>query len=526
MRNKNPRHIRFSCAIEKHLGNINFCSPNYKSILKFKSKYVVNNIIRGLVLILFLGTFLSTGASPYSQVDLPNIVFILADDLGGMDLPVYGNSFNEAPNISKLAEEGLLFTNAYAACPVCSPTRASIQSGQYPARVGVIDFITGHWRPYEEVIVPSNRTQYLPEEIVTIGEIMKQAGYSTGYFGKWHLGNKPEHHPLKQGYDEANVGQGFYNVKFNPEREIGSEKRISELITDFGEEFIEKNVDKPFFLFLAHYDVHVQLDADQDLIEKYLKKEKKDNYPGNAVYAAMTEHLDKSVGRIMEKLKNEGLEKNTMVIFFSDNGGLIARYDRIPLLAERNLKIYEDNPLQYIASSNAPLRAEKGTVYEGGIRVPLIIKWPDIIKPGRISEKVVTSVDFYPTFLDLIKAAKPKGQILDGISLMPEFTGKDLQGERPVFWHYPVYHHAVPAGAVRLGDWKLIENFVKGNFELYNLKADISEAMDLSLLYPDKTKELKKILKKWQGDVNAEFPVANPDFNEDKRYIWGKHPDR
>ena len=487
---------------------------------------MTNYSLRYLVLGAILVAFINAGASTDSPKNLPNIVFILADDLGGMDLPAYGNSFNEAPNISKLAEDGLLFTNAYAACPVCSPTRASIQSGQYPARVGIIDFITGHWRPYEEVIVPRNRTQFLPDKIVTIGEIMKQAGYKTGYFGKWHLGNKFEHHPLSQGYDEANVGQGYYNVKFIPEREKGSVKRLSELLTDFGEEFIEKNRDNPFFLFIAHYDVHVQLDADKELIKKYLNKERKDRYPGNAVYAAMIEHLDRSVGRINAKLRSSGLERKTMVIFFSDNGGLIARYDRIPLLAPRNLDIYEDNPLKYIATSNAPLRAEKGTVYEGGIRVPLIIKWPGVVEPGKISDRVVTSVDFYPTFLEITKAAKPKGQILDGISLVPELTGNNIATERPVFWHYPVYHHAEPAGAIRMGDWKLIENLVKGNYELYNLKADISEAMDLSLLYPDKTEEMKTILKKWQADVNAEFPVSNPDFNEEKRYIWGKHPDR
>jgi arylsulfatase A len=456
----------------------------------------------------------------------PNIVFILADDLGWSDLPVYGNTFNEAPHIDKLASEGVRFTNAYAACPVCSPTRASIQSGQYPARVGVIDFITGHWRPYEEVIVPKNRTQYLPEEIVTIGEVLKDAGYSTGYFGKWHLGNNPEHHPLNQGYDEANVGQGYYNVSFNPPREINSPKRLSELLTDFGESFIENNKDNPFFLFIAHYDVHVQLDADQDLIDKYLNKERKDNYPGNVVYAAMIEHLDRSVGRIVAKLEETGLEENTIIIFYSDNGGLIGRFDKIPLLAKDKLPVYENDPLQYIASSNAPLRAEKGTVYEGGIREPLIVKWPAKIKKGRISEALVTSVDFYPTLLEMAGAEKPAEQVLDGKSLMPELLDDYYNSDRAIFWHYPVYHHDVPAGAVRKGDWKLIENQVSGKVSLYNLRADISEAMDLSELYPEKTTELKALLQNWQEEVNAEFPVPNPEFDEAQRFEWGVHPDR
>ncbi len=457
----------------------------------------------------------------------PNIVFILADDLGWADLPAYGNKFNEAPNIDKLASEGMRFTNAYAACPVCSPTRASIQSGQYPARVGVIDFIPGHWRPYEKVTVPQNRTQYLPQEITTIGEMMKSAGYATGYFGKWHLGDDDAHHPFKQGYDEAITGHGFYNVHFNPAVKTDSAKRFSEQITDFGENFIDKNKDRPFFLFLAHYDVHVQLDADKDLIEKYLNKKNNGSYPGNAVYAAMVEHLDKSVGRIMAKLKETGIDENTIIVFFSDNGGLISRFDKIPLLAKSKLGIYgEDNPLRYISSSNAPLRAEKGTVYEGGIREPMIVRWPGKIKAGTTSSAIVSSVDFFPTFMQLAGAETPEGQVLDGESILPALTKNEYDPERAVFWHYPVYHHAEPAGAVRKGDWKLIENFVSGETGLFNLKADISESQDLSGLYPEKKEELREILKKWQNSVNAEFPLPNPNFYEERRNEWGIHPAR
>ena len=483
-----------------------------------------------LIPIFFAGFFLINGCKRTSESSdspgSPNIVFILADDLGWADLPAYGNTFNESPHIDKLASEGIRFTNAYAACPVCSPTRASIQSGQYPARVGVIDFIPGHWRPYEEVIVPKNRTQYLPSEIITIGEAMKSVGYATGYFGKWHLGNNSEHHPLNQGYDEANVGQGYYNVKFNPPREINSPKRLSELLTDFGESFIENNKDNPFFLFIAHYDVHVQLDADQELIDKYLKKERKDSYPGNAVYAAMIEHLDRSVGRIVAKLKETGLEENTIIIFYSDNGGLIGRFDKIPLLAKDKLGVYENNPLQYIASSNAPLRAEKGTVYEGGIREPLIVKWPGKIEGGSVSDALITSVDFYPTLLEIAGAENPAGQVLDGKSLLPELLENNFDPERAIFWHYPVYHHDVPAGAIRKGDWKLIENQVSGKVSLYNLRADISESMDLAELYPEKTTELKTLLQNWQEEVKAEFPVTNPEFEKTRRFEWGVHPDR
>jgi len=442
-------------------------------------------------------------------------------------LPCYGNTFHEAPNIDKLAKSGMRFTNAYAACPVCSPTRASIQSGQYPARVGVIDFITGHWRPYEEVIVPKNRTQYLPSEIETLAESLKKAGYKTGYFGKWHLGSSEDYSPVNQGYDEVHeyVGGGYFYPKFKPEPKKEYNGRLSEVLTQMSTAFIEENKERPFFLFLAHYDVHVQLDAERELIDKYLKKERKDAYPGNAVYAAMVEHVDNSVGKVISKLEELGLDENTIVFYFSDNGGLIGRFDKIPLLAEGSLPVYEDSPLKYIASSNAPLRAEKGTVYEGGIREPLIVKWPGKIKPGVVSGAIVSSVDFYPTLLELAGVERP-AQVLDGKSILPELLENTYDFERAIFWHYPVYHHEQPMGAIRKGDWKLVQNFVTGKFSLYNLRADISEAMDLSNVYPEKTAELKQLLQNWQKDVKAEFPVPNPNFDKTRRDEWGTHPDR
>lgn len=458
--------------------------------------------------------------------DQPNVVFILADDLGWADLPVYGNTFNEAPHLTELAGQGMTFTNAYATCPVCSPTRASIQSGQYPARVGIIDFIPGHYRPFEEVIVPTNKTRYLPHEIETIGEVMNKAGYKTGYFGKWHLGFTEEYSPAHQGYDEAHFykGGGFYNPEFIPAISPKPEGRLSEILTDLSVNFIEENKDGPFFLFLAHFDVHVQLEADKELIDKYLKKERKDQYPGNAVYAAMVEHLDNSVGTVLDKLSSLGLEDNTIVIFYSDNGGLVTRFDGIPLIGKNSIEAYKDSPLKYIATSNAPLRAEKGTVYEGGIREPLIIRWPSKIKAATISEATVSSVDFFPTLLELIGAEKPKDQVLDGISLLPALLEDAYDPERPIYWHYPVYHHASPAGAIRKGDWKLIEDQVSGDFSLYNLRADISESSDLSKLYPAKKDELIQLLKAWQKDVGAEFPVENPNFDIHKRTQWGRRP--
>jgi arylsulfatase A len=460
--------------------------------------------------------------------DRPNIVLIMADDLGGRDLPVYGNQFNEAPNIEKLASDGIQFINAYAA-PVCSPTRASIQSGQYPARVGIFDFITGHWRPYEEVTVPIHRVQHLPDNIFTIGEALQAAGYKTGYFGKWHLGNDEEHLPNARGYDQAFMyaGGGFYQPRFVPEYKAPAEKRLSEMLTDMGINFIKESKNEPFFLFISHYDVHVQLDADRELIDKYLEKEKDPDYACNAVYAAMIEHMDNSVGAIMNTIEKMGLAENTVFIFFSDNGGVDNRFDNIPLLGGESADVYpDDHPLRYIATTNAPLRAGKGTLYEGGIRVPLIVRWPGKIKPASKSEAVVSSVDFYPTFLELAKGKKPENQVLDGISMLPALTRNKFNPEREVFTHYPVYHHEQPMSALRKGDWKIVENLVTGEFDLYNLEYDVNEMTDLKFSYPERLQEMKAALKNWQEDTRAAMPVPNPEFDPLRRYEWGKHPAR
>jgi len=460
----------------------------------------------------------------------PNIIFILADDMGWADLPVYGNGFNEAPHLTKMAADGMRFTDAYAACPVCSPTRASIMSGQYPAHVGVIDFIPGHWRPYEEVTVPSNRTQFLPEEIITIGETMKEAGYSTGYFGKWHLGHEDRHQPWNQGFENVNVyrGGGFfdYAAKMSSPLEVVQGKVLSEALTDLSVNFIESNKEKPFFLYLAHYDVHVQLDADSALIQKYLEKEKVKGYPCNAVYAAMVEHVDNSVGRILDKLDELGLSENTLVVYFSDNGGLVSRFDKIPLLAKSKQQIYQGDTLLYVASSNAPLRAEKGTVYEGGIREPFIAKWPGKIEPGQLSHAIVSSVDFYPTFAELAGIPLPETQEFDGESLIPVMAGKDSDPERAIFWHYPVYHHDFPASVIRQGEWKLIHYLHDNSRRLYNLAEDIGETTDLGKINPEKSDELYELLDQWRAQVGAELPVRNPDFDPKRRYEWGRHPDR
>ena len=460
----------------------------------------------------------------------PNIIFILADDLGWADLPVYGNPFNEAPNLTRLAEEGIRFTDAYAACPVCSPSRASIISGQYPASLGITDFITGHWRPYEAVIVPKNRTQYLPEEIISIAEILQKAGYATGYFGKWHLGFEQRHQPENQGFETVNVynGGGFfqYAERMSTPLEPKAGRVLSEALTDLSLGFIESKREDPFFLFLAHYDVHVQLDADSVLIQKYLQKKKVNGYPCNAVYAAMVEQVDNSVGRILGKLDSLGLSENTLVVFFSDNGGLRTRFDKIPLLAGSKQHIYEGDTLLYVATSNTPLRAEKGTLYEGGIREPLIARWPGKIREGQLSDAIISSVDFYPSFAELAGIKLPLSQVCDGKSLVSLLEGAEPDPDRAIFWHYPVYHHADPASAIRKGKWKLVHNLVNNRRYLYDLEKDIGETSDLSQDQKEIADELYQLLEEWRRDCQAEFPVPNPDFDPERRYVWGEHPDR
>jgi uncharacterized sulfatase len=449
-------------------------------------------------------------SSPFGKkAKKPNIVFILIDDMGWSDVGCYGNKFNETPNIDRLAAQGMRFTDAYAACPVCSPTRASILSGQYPARVGVTDFITGHWRPYEKVIVPKNRTQYLPLEIVTFAEALKDAGYVSSAMGKWHLGWE-DHWPDKQGFDEMLMYKGNH-LKFQttPPVTIEEGAYLADVLTDGAVKFIEDHKDEPFCLYLAHYAVHIPLQAKDDLIKKYENKPKPSEGVNNPIYAAMVEHVDNSVGRIVAKLDELDLSEDTIVIFFSDNGGLREKFTADGV----------------IVTTNAPLRDEKGSLYEGGIREPLIVRWPGKVKAGTTNDTPVTSVDFYPTFLELAGAKKPKDQYLDGESILPLLKQKPLK-DRAIYWHYPHYHHSRPAGAIRDGKWKLIEFFDGSGIELYDLEKDISEKRNLAKTNPEVAKRLQKKLAAWRESAGALMPEPNPDYDPKKAHEWGTHPDR
>jgi len=457
--------------------------------------------------ILHILVFVAVGGSPAGEAldadspEKPNIVFLLIDDMGWPDVACYGHSFHETPNIDRLCSQGMKFTDFYAATPVCSSTRATIQSGQYAARVGITDFIPGHWRPFEKLVV-SPIENALPESIKTPGDALKTAGYVTGYFGKWHLGPDATHGPHVRGYDVTarTIGKGFH--AWRKKKDPGP-KRI-DLLTDQTIWFIEQNKDQPFFVTLSHHAVHIPLEATPEAIDKYQKKPKPAAGVNHPIYAAMIEDLDRSIGSIMTKLDDLGLTKNTLVVFTSDNGGL--------------RKIYTD--LGEVVSTNVPLRDEKGSLYEGGIRVPMIVQWPGVVEPGTVCDEPTTTADLLPTFCQTAGADLPN-QPIDGTSMVPLLVDSDAELDREaIYFHYPHYHHSQPAGAIRAGDWKLVEFFDDAPLELYNLKDDISETTNLAEKMPDKSKQLQQTLAKWRESVGARMPTSNPKHDPDKAHQW------
>jgi arylsulfatase A len=337
---------------------------------------------------------------------------------------------------------------------------------------------------------------FLPLESVTIAEVLKESDYSTGYIGKWHLGNKKMHQPDRQGFDWVLESARSQN-----------DKHVT-AFTDAAVKFIEDNKGKPFFLFLSHHTVHIPLEAPEELVRKYKNKSKPPGGVSNPVYAAMVEHLDSSVGQILKKLEDSELDNNTMVIFFSDKGGLYQPFGG-----------YRGN--KEAVTTNAPLRDEKGTLYEGGIRVPLIVRWPGVIKAGTTCSVPVTSVDFYPTFMEIVGARGDANHALDGRSILSLLRQTGTPRRDAIFWHYPHYHHSRPAGAIRQGDWKLIEFYEDGRLELYNLKEDIGEKENLAAKMPEKADELKGRLAAWRKSVGAKMPTPNPDHNPARADEWG-----
>ncbi|QDT96977.1 sulfatase [Gimesia aquarii] len=457
------------------------------------------------VVCLFITPAVGLYAAESPQSTKPNIILILIDDMGWPDPTCYGHAFHETPNIDQLANDGVRFTDFYAACPVCSPTRASIQAGQYQARLHLTDFIPGHWRPFEKLIVPENAL-HLPLEIVTPAELLKTAGYKTAYFGKWHLG--PEsHYPDKQGYQSSLVTKGRHfapRFRTTPKSDVPKKAYLADFLTEKTIEFMQQNKTHPFFVQLSHYAVHIPLEAKQKEIEKYQQKPKPSTGVNNPVYAAMVAHVDESVGRIVQALEELQLSENTVVIFSSDNGGLRQTFSGGETV-----------------STNAPLRDEKGSLYEGGIRVPLIIKWPGVAKAGTTCAEPTISVDFWPTFAEIGKAKLKKHQIIDGLSLVPLLKDPSNRFDRDaIYFHYPHYHHSEPAGAIRTGNWKLIEFFADGRRELYNLEQDLSETTNLSAAMPQKAAELQQKLSDWRKTTAAALPQKNPKYDAQRSPEW------
>jgi len=430
----------------------------------------------------------------------PNFLFILADDLGWSQLGCYGSGFYETPNIDRLASEGMKFTDAYAACPVCSPTRASIMTGKYPARLHLTDFIAGGNFPHEKYKQPEWQ-KYLPLEEITIAEVLKTAGYATASFGKWHLSiakKPPEslpYNPDKQGFDE-------YIVTYKPSSRHDPETDAHnvEIITEKSLEFLQKNKDRPFFLYVTHNTIHGPILGKKKLVEKYRNKPGADLPQNNPVIGAMIEELDNSVGKLLKRLDELKIADNTIVVFFGDNGGL-----------ERSAK-------------QTPLRSGKANLYEGGIREPLIVRWPGVVQPGSICSEPVISVDFFPTFLRTLGLESMVKEPVDGTSLLPLLRQSGALNRQAIYWHYPHYHSSSigPCGAVRKGDYKLLEWFDEticgpGNkFELYNLKQDIGEQNSLAKKMPEKTSELRELLTNWRNKVNAQMLTPNPNYNPQK----------
>ncbi len=450
--------------------------------------------------------------------DKPNVIFFLADDLGYMDIGAFNpKTFYETPNIDSIAKNGMRFTDGYAACCVCSPTRSSIMTGKYPPRTGITDHSGGK---RAGKLLPAPHTVDMALEEYTIAEAMRDAGYATFFAGKWHLGTG-KFGPNAQGFDPGLIPlKGGFFPPDNKGADPKIDPKATDLIADDAVKFIETHKDQPFFAYLPFNAVHIPIGARADLIEKYQKK-KEASAPGDAwgmesgcklrlvqndpVYAAMLEQMDSAVGRVLEAVEKNGLADRTIIVFMSDNGGLATPEGGG--LSDRD----------GFVTSNLPLRAGKGWPYEGGVREPLIIDVPGMTKPGSTCDVPVTSTDFYPTILQLAGLPLNPGQHCDGTSLVPLLEGKPL-ARGPIFWHYPHYSNqgGAPAGAIRDGDWKLVEWFEDGRLELFNLRDDIGEKNNLAAANPEKTNELHEKLVSWRKDVQAVMPKPNPDYDPAK----------
>jgi arylsulfatase A-like enzyme len=469
-----------------------------------------------------------------TQKEKPNILFILADDLGYYDLSCMGSDYYETPNIDRIAKEGMVFTNGYATCQVCSPSRASIMSGKFPARHGITDWIgakTGNdWRKagrFNRLLPPEYRDR-LPHSYTTLPEAMKEAGYKTFFAGKWHLGGKGSY-PQDHGFDVNQGGfeaggpytGGYFSPFNNPQMEDRPQERGMSLPMKLATEtirFLKENKDTTFFAFLSFYAVHAPVQTTQQKWAKYRDKAERigiadsgfemgrflpmRQVQDNPLYAGLVEMMDDAVGAVLKSLEELGLEENTIVIFTSDNGGVSAG--------------------DAFATSNLPLSGGKGYQFEGGIREPYFIKVPGLDIAGKKSSVPVTGADFYPTLLELTGSDLKPEEHMDGVTLVPVLNGQSIP-QRPLYWHYPHYGNqgGEPSSIVRLGEWKLIHYYEDGRQELYNLANDSEEKTNLAKDHPQRVRELSDLLFGFLEEVGAKFPEKDPEYTEEleKSYL-------
>jgi len=455
------------------------------------------------LLFLFLLLF---GPTVSQAADRPNVIFVLIDDLGWTDFGCFGSDLYQTPQLDRLAADGMKFTAAYSACTVCSPTRAAFLTGKYPARLHVTDWIPGQMPANPKMLVP-DWTKYLPHEEVTIAERLKDAGYATASIGKWHLGDeayfpqthgfdiniggthRPEPPSFNSPYRSEKVPEGIPTIPDGPPGEHLTDRLAEEAV-----KFITASKDKPFFLYLPQFAVHLPIQGRPDLVKKYQAIKRAGLRHQNAGYAAMVESVDMSIGRIRQALVDLKIADRTILIVTSDNGG------RIP------------------TTSNAPLRAGKGSAYEGGVRVPLIVHWPGVTRPGSVSDVPVMTIDFFPTIVEMTGTPPDPMARPDGVSLVPLLKQTGSLERRALFWHYPHHQHyqqegAMPYSAMREGKWRLIEFFDDGASELYDLEADVGERQNLASTYPDLAARMRERLATWRTDVGAQLPTPNPNYN-------------
>ena len=469
----------------------------------------------------------------------PNIVLFLADDLGWMDSTVYGSRYYDTPNMERLAKRSVRFTDAYAANPLCSPTRASIMTGKYPARLRIttpgghlparpnLALLPESAPPHEPMLLPNSK-RFLPLEEYTLGEALRDVGYRTGFVGKWHLGHDEKYWPGAQGF-EVNVAGGRWpgppsyhapyrisTLEDGPDGEYLTDRLGAEAVR-----FIERDDDRPFFLCMWHYAVHAPYQDKEDLTDRYRDRRDPLGRQNNPVMASMIRSLDDALGRMLDTLDERGLAEDTIILFFSDNGG--NEYDRV-------------GDEQLTPTNNDPLRSGKGSIYEGGVRVPMMVCWPGVAKPGSVSGELVSSIDLYPTVLDMAGAAPQPGQVIDGENLAPVLKGHGALGRDAVFCHMPHHINAptgplnAPCTSVRKGKWKLIRFYVTTEafpnaYELYNLKNDIGETRNLADAKPKKVAELDALIDRFLEETDALVPQPNPAYDpEARREVDGWHP--